>query len=521
MPAKPTGKDLEQKLGELEKENARLHNANQALNASFTRFQSIFQSADDAILICDRQAKPVIWNPAYEKFMQDALDITMKSDLELHQCLPGDEKTDWQYIVNEQVLSGEKFKTEHTLFSADSSENNVRSLEITISPIYENNQITGFSAIIRDITKQKRTEEKLTNFKQAVDASADAIGMSTAQGVHYYQNASFDDLFGKIGNDPPGTLYADEKIGREIFESIMDGTPWIGEVEMNGKKGDILNILLRAYPTMDSDGNVRRLFGVHTDITKQKQAENELRKHREHLQDLVKERTRELQENEEALRHSREKSRDLSRYLQRAVEDERIRIAREIHDDLGQTLIAMKINLVSCRNKLPDHLDPLFETALNMEKTIDQMIQSIKIMISDLRAGPLSDLGLEAAIEWLVNSFFKNMGYDIKIKLNTEPIDIEPNRGMALFRIAQESLTNIVRHSDATALTVNLFIKNNQAILHISDNGAGIADTSTLPNSSYGIMGMKERARFFKGDLHIESNEKGGTSITASIPVKD
>ena len=452
-------------------------------------------------------------------------------------------------------------------------------------------------------------------------------------------------MFGDVGNDPPSTLYADETIGREVFETIMSGIPWIGEVEMNGKNNEILNILLRAYPTMDSDGNVRRLFGVHTDITKQKQTEKELRKHREHLQELVTERTRELQESEarfrqisdtindvfylysndyktvyyvsqgfekiwgktiqelydnpwiytdsihdddrqrveafkkriintlsfkdaaieyriintdenirwiqdemfpvydltgnisriagsarditrrknaeESLHRSREKSRDLSRYLQRAVEDERIRIAREIHDDLGQTLIAMKMNLVSCRNKLPDHLDPLFETALSMEKAIDQMIQSIKIMISDLRAGPLSDLGLEAAIEWLTKSFFKNMGYDIKIKLNTEPIDIDPNRGMALFRIAQESLTNIVRHSDATAVTVNLFIKNNQAILRISDNGAGIADTSALPNSSYGIMGMKERARFFKGNLFIESNEKGGTSITASIPVKD
>ncbi len=167
------------------------------------------------------------------------------------------------------------------------------------------------------------------------------------------------------------------------------------------------------------------------------------------------------------------------------------------------------------------HVVPLFETALNMEQSIDRMIQSIKIIISDLRAGPLSDLGLEAAIEWLANSFFKEMGYDIKAKLNTESIDIDPNRGMALFRIAQESLINIVRHSDATAVKVNLFVEGDQAILRISDNGSGIADTSTLPNDSYGIMGMKERARFFKGDLQVESNETGGTTIRASIPIND
>jgi len=496
-----------------------------------------------------------------------------------------------------------------------------------------------------NITKQKRTEEELTNFKQAVDASTDAIGMSTAHGDHYYQNAAFDDLFGNIGNDPPSTIYADEKIGREVFEAIMGGIPWIGEVNMYDKNGKILNIFLRAYPIKDDDGNIRRLVGVHTNITKQKQTEEELRKHREHLQELVTERTRELQESEarfrqisdnindvfylysndyktvyyvspgfekiwgkniqdlydnpwiftesiyeddrqrveafkkrilaslnfndaaieyrilnadgnirwiqdemfpvydltgkisriagsarditrrknieSALRSSREKSRDLSRYLQRAVEDERIRIAREIHDDLGQTLIAMKMNLVSCRNKLPDHLDPLFETALNMELTIDQMIQSIKIMISDLRAGPLSDLGLEAAIEWLANNFFKDSGYDTRIELNTKSVEIDPNRGMALFRVAQESLTNIVRHSNATVVTVSLFTKNKQAILRISDNGSGIADTSALPNDSYGIMGMKERVGFFKGNLTIESNEKSGTTITATISMND
>lgn len=514
----------------------------------------------------------------------------------------------------------------------------------------ENVRLTADNQRLKDSATRyqsfiESTEEELINFKQAVDTSTDAIGMSNAQGDHYYQNTSFDNLFGPIGNDPPSTLYADEKIGREIFESIMNGKPWIGEVEMHGKEGNILNILLRAYPTMGSDGKVRRLVGVHTDITKQKQTEKELRKHREHLQDLVNERTRELQESEtrfrqisdnindvfylfsedykkvyyvsqgfekiwergvqelynnpwvfmdaihdddrqavaafkkkildtlnftdaaieyrilngkgnmrwvrdemfpvydlsgnisriagsarditrrkyaeDALRSSRQKSRDLTRHLQRAVEDERLRIAREIHDDLGQTLIAMKMNLVSCRNKLPDHLDPLFETALNMEKSIDQMIQSINNLISDLRAGPLSDLGLEAAIEWLANNFFKNLEYETNIDLNTESVDIEPNRSMALFRIAQEALTNIVRHSDATAVTVDLFIKNSQAILRISDNGSGIADTSALPDASYGIMGMKERARFFKGDLHIESSEKGGTTLTASIPLND
>jgi len=302
MPKNPTENNLKQKLLLLEKENARLKAANQTLKVSANRFLSFLKSADDAILICDHQAKPVIWNPAFENFMQDLFGVPMESGIELHKYLPGAEKIDWLQIINERVLCGEQYKTEQTFYSSDLPENNIRHLGITVSPIRENAPINGLSVLVRDITKQKLTEEKLINFKQATDASADAIGMSTADGNHYYQNEAFDNMFGDVGNDPPSTLYADETIGREVFETIMSGIPWIGEVEMNGKNNEILNILLRAYPTMDSDGNVRRLFGVHTDITKQKQTEKELRKHREHLQELVTERTRELQESEARFR---------------------------------------------------------------------------------------------------------------------------------------------------------------------------------------------------------------------------
>ncbi len=654
MSAKPTDKSLDQRIRQLEKENARLNKTNQELSRTISRVKSFLENVDDSVLICDRKAKPMTWNSAYEKIMNDIFRVKMESAPGPYQCLPGKEENDLRNIVHEQVLFGKQFKAEYTPASSNnevseenkaSEENNVRYLEITYSPIYDSNHIAGFSVLIRDITKQKLAEEKLSIFKKAVDASADAIGISTARGKHYYQNASFNDLFGDIGNDPPSTLYADEKIGREIFATITGGSPWIGEVEMHGKDGKILIIFLRAYPVKDNEGKVRRLVGVHTNITKQKQAENELRTHREHLQELVTERTLELRESEarfrqisdnindvfylcsddytnvyyvspgfektwgknvaelyknpwvflesihdddrhrveehkkkilnthdfmdtaieyriintegsirwirdemvpvydlncnltriagsarditrrktaeEALRRSGEKSQELSRYLQRAVEDERKRIAREIHDDLGQTLIALKMNMVRCREKLPDNLNPLTEITLNMEKTIDRMIQSIKIMISDLRAGPLADLGLEPAIEWLANTFLKDTGRDIKIELNTEPVDLDPNRSMALFRIAQETLTNIIRHSDAAAVTVNMFVKNDHAVLRISDNGSGIPDTRALPDSSYGIMGMKERARFFKGDLLIESNTGKGVTITASIPVKD
>ena len=128
-----------------------------------------------------------------------------------------------------------------------------------------------------DITERKKAEEEIKNFKKAVDASSDAIGMSTNDGKHYYQNRTFDELFGDVGEDPPSTLYVDEDVGREVFGTILGGDEWIGEVEMFSRDKKILNILLRAYP-VKKDGKVMAVVGVHTDITGLKFAEEELKK---------------------------------------------------------------------------------------------------------------------------------------------------------------------------------------------------------------------------------------------------
>ncbi|MCP3955681.1 MAG: PAS domain S-box protein [Desulfobacterales bacterium] len=113
----------------------------------------------------------------------------------------------------------------------------------------------------------KQAQDYLELFKMTVASATDAIGISTPQGRHWYQNAAFDDLFGKIGDDPPVTLYCDENVGREVFETIMAGEEWSGEVQMRAKDGRILDILLRAYAFADESGRVLGLVGVHTDIT--------------------------------------------------------------------------------------------------------------------------------------------------------------------------------------------------------------------------------------------------------------
>ncbi|MFZ5949327.1 MAG: ABC transporter substrate binding protein [Candidatus Rifleibacteriota bacterium] len=134
-----------------------------------------------------------------------------------------------------------------------------------------------FATVVNDVTSQKLTQEKYEIFARALENSTDAVGMSTAAGFHYYQNKAFSDLFGNIGTSPKDTLYVDRKVGEEVFQAIMAGNDWAGEVQMYGGQGQILDILLRAYASKDKDGRIISLVGLHTDITERKLLEERIR----------------------------------------------------------------------------------------------------------------------------------------------------------------------------------------------------------------------------------------------------
>jgi PAS domain S-box-containing protein len=136
-------------------------------------------------------------------------------------------------------------------------------------------------------TREIKSRERLHYFKTAVEYSSDAIGMSDPKGSHWYQNKAFDELFGDIGKDPPASLYKNESTGRQIFATIMAGGQWSGEVEMHGKDGTVLSVLLRAYSIKDANGGVIGLVGTHTDITRQKKAEIALQKNEQLMRAIL------------------------------------------------------------------------------------------------------------------------------------------------------------------------------------------------------------------------------------------
>ena len=176
----------------------------------------------------------------------------------------------WDQDVTQSIKSGNS--TPLREYKVTCKDGSLRDVEIVTHPVGK-----LWVAAFNDVTERNQSEKNLRLFKESVENATDAIGMSTPQGVHYYQNEAFSQLFGDVGDNPSATLYVDENIGKDVFETIKAGEQWIGEAKMYAKDKSILNIFLRAYANMDDSGQIIGLVGIHTDISERKKIEDALR----------------------------------------------------------------------------------------------------------------------------------------------------------------------------------------------------------------------------------------------------
>ncbi len=222
---------------------------------------------------------------------------------------------------------------------------------------------------------------------------------------------------------------------------------------------------------------------------------------------------------EEELRRSQEELRNLSAHLQRAREQERACIAREIHDELGQALTALKMDLSWLGKRLPFDTSSLAEKVGAMSRLIDTTTKTVKRISTQLRPGLLDDLGLVAAIEWQAQEFQERTQIRCELELPTGDIALNRELATTCFRIFQEALTNVARHADATSVQVTLKKRADQLLLKVKDNGKGIAEEDIAHPDSFGLLGMRERARFCGGHVKISSVQGRGTTVVAKIPL--
>jgi len=258
----------------------------------------------------------------------------------------------------------------------------------------------------------------------------------------------------------------------------------------------------------------------------------DLARHRQHLNELVEARTAALREAnvrleneiverqhaEDELRQSRQELRDLASHLQSVREEERADIAREIHDELGQALTALKMDVHWVGQRLGDAAPQLETRTVEMSRLIDATVQAVRRISSRLRPKLLDDLGLSAAIEWQAREFERHAGVACRIRSEPDDIILDRTRSTALFRIFQETLTNVARHARASRVDVVLTNFGGTVEMTVADDGEGIAPSQVSDGRSLGIVGMRERVRSLGGRLDIVGNPGRGTTVRVSIP---
>jgi signal transduction histidine kinase len=261
--------------------------------------------------------------------------------------------------------------------------------------------------------------------------------------------------------------------------------------------GEYRWFLVRTVPLLDERGEIVKWYGTSTDIEDRKRAE-------------------------EGLKATSEQLRALSARLRSAREEESTRIAREVHDEIGQALTALQMDVAWLGKRVgpsgASGSENLTSKLHSMAQLIDQTIVAVQRIATDLRPGVLDELGLEAAIEWHVREFENRTGIACRLRadLGTEPVDSE--RATAVFRILQEALTNVARHSGSLHVEIHLIADKNGLHLKIEDDGRGLTEDRLEVVQSPGLLGMRERARSLGGDLSIGRASPSGTVITLTIP---
>jgi signal transduction histidine kinase len=215
---------------------------------------------------------------------------------------------------------------------------------------------------------------------------------------------------------------------------------------------------------------------------------------------------------------SQEQFRNLSAYLQEVREEERKSIAREIHDELGQVLTTIKLELSLLREEVLHDATAATKRIQSLKETVDETIHSVKQIITKLRPGLLDDLGLTAAIEWQSNEFQHRTGIVCEVLTDPDETKNDPEISTAMFRIFQETLINITRHSGATRVTVILKHTEDAIELYVHDNGRGITNNEIHDPKSFGLIGIRERTQYLKGKVEIKGEPNLGTTITVRLP---
>ncbi len=289
------------------------------------------------------------------------------------------------------------------------------------------------------------------------------------------------------------------EIVRAAIEQVRTGDTARFETTHMMGNGSVINLDLSLSPYFDANGDLRYLIAEGRDITERKQAEQSLQASYQRLQTLTA-------------------------HLHSVREEERARVAREVHDELGQALTGLKLQLAWLKRhtalpKEAQTVDPLRDKMDSMNDLIETTIKSVRRIATELRPAILDTFGLIPALEWLTRDFQNRSGIPCSFTSPLESTSLESERATAVFRIAQESLTNVGRHSRASQAEVHFEIRDELLVLTVSDNGVGIEPSALKSRQTFGLLGMQERAQLLGGEITIERAAQHGTVVRLTMPM--
>ena len=373
-------------------------------------------------------------------------------------------------------------------------------------------------AVLSDVTALKRTEEelrlaqeKLSQYSKDlerqvrqrtrevtafIEHTPAVVYMKDHRGRYILLNSRWEEIFGMSKEEARGKTVYDvfpqqtaDQFRRNDLQVLRNKRPYQAEELFPHQDGSLHTYLSVRFPVLDEQGQVSRLCGISVDITDLKKAQDQLRR--------------------------------LSGSIMASQEKERTAIARELHDELGQVLTALRLDAVWLRDRLRRSDDfKAADRVQNMCELIDNTISDVRHIATRLRPPVLDDLGLVDALEWHTTDFEKRTGIACVLTHQDVP-ELNEYTAIAAFRVAQEALTNVARHAGASNVDVTLRVRDGELVVSVVDNGCGFEVERLSEHKSFGIAGMRERASLAGGRLEIRSRPGQGTEVYLSLPLHD
>jgi len=463
--------------------------AQEQIRMSEEKYRSFFEQSADAIFIFDKStiSTRLLGYTKKELRKMSLFDVVFKEDLAANP------------IVLELLATGEAVIRRRTLKKKDGTPVEV---EVHSKKLPDGK----YMGVVRDITESRKAEEALkeseAKYRTIINTTDEMIQRLSPEGRIIWVNESWKINMGLTDKEVIGkklTDFIDEATKIELgkmFPLLMKGKR-VKNLSCGfiTKKSDVIFLEGQVLPVINK-GEVTGSQAFLRNVTERRKTEKEL---------------------EESYRSVRQ----LTEYLQNIREEERTHIAREIHDELGQQLTVMMMDVAWLDKKIGPENNLAKEKIKELMEMLDGTVKSVRRISSELRPSILDDLGLSAAMEFHLKEFEKRSGIRTRLTIpKTEPELTGPVKN-ALFRIFQESLTNVARHSGTKTVTVKLEKKNKKIVLKIADDGVGFDEQEAAAKKTLGVLGMKERASGIGGVYLIKGEAGKGTTIIVTVPVPE